>query len=110
MRRGGGETNDASAALAGAEKVNPSVPKMNACTNPPASGDAPCSTLSSSLGSNGTEAHLEETKLIGGGLLVAVGVIRTLWPAGPEGPPMTQLAPITGPHVAGLQWKGSFWR
>jgi hypothetical protein len=104
----GGETNDASAAALKSQ-MGASVPVKGACVSPSTTGQVmACTSLSNALSSNGTDAHVEETMLIGGGLLVAVGVITTLWPAGPEGPPMTQLAPITGPHVAGLQWKGSF--
>jgi hypothetical protein len=103
-----GETSDASTALGAAQSANPSAPKASACTNPPAAGVAPCTALSNALASNGTDAHVEDSLLIGGAVLVAAGLVTAFWPAGPEGPPAAQLAPIAGPHVAGLQWSGSF--
>jgi hypothetical protein len=102
------QTGNAATALTAAENANPGAPKNGACVNPPAAGDSACTALSNALNSNGTDAHIEETLLIGGAVLVAVGLVTTFWPAGPEGPPAAQLAPITGPHVAGLQWSGSF--
>ncbi len=104
----GSEMSDASAALAAAHSANPSVSAGGACINPPSAGVSSCTAVSSALSSYQTDASIEESLLIGGGLLVVVGAVTALWPAGPAGPPMSQLAPITGPHVAGLQWKGTF--
>jgi hypothetical protein len=104
----GGETTDAANALAGAEKASgSSVSASHVCTNPPASGVAPCTALTNALTSNGSDARAEETLLVGGGVLVAVGLITAFWP-NPSPPPAAALAPMTGPHLAGFLWSGSF--
>jgi hypothetical protein len=106
----GSETSDAASALAGAEKASgQSVSPSHVCANPPAAGMASCSALSSALSSNGSDAHAETALLIGGGVLLGVGLITAFWPSGPEPVGIAaKLTPMTGPHVAGLQWSGSF--
>jgi hypothetical protein len=104
-----GDTSDAAGALASARAAAPQgVPTRSVCTNPTSKGSGACAALSSSLASNGTDADVEDTLLVGGGLLLVVGLLTTFWPEGPEMPPMNQLAPLAGPHVAGLSWSGSF--
>jgi hypothetical protein len=67
-----------------------------------------CSSLSSALSSNGTNAQLEESMLIGGGVLLAVGLVTAFWPGGRDKMQTAGIAPSIGPHNAGLQWTGSF--
>jgi hypothetical protein len=82
-------------------------PGPSACYAPPASLAPACAAETSALNSNGNDAHLEETMLIGGGVLVAVGLITTLWPNFSPRARAT-VTPAAGPHTAGLQWSGSF--
>jgi hypothetical protein len=98
----GSETTDANNALA---KIGPSG---SACTNPQGSSlTASCSSLSSARSSNRTDAQAEESLLIGGGVLLAVGLVTAFWPSMGDSH-TTALAPMAGPHTAGLQWGGSF--
>jgi hypothetical protein len=99
----GGETSDANAART---KIGSST-RSTCTTATSASVTSECAALSSALNSNSSDAHAEEILLVGGGVLVAVGLITALWPnASP--PPATALVPMTGPHVAGFMWNGSF--
>jgi hypothetical protein len=104
----GGATTDATNALASAKSAaGPSVPASAVCTNPSSSGTSSCVSLSNALSSNGSDAHVEEVMLVGGGVLVAVGLITAFWPEGKDAP-TTGIVPSVGPHNAGLQWSGSF--
>jgi hypothetical protein len=84
----------------------------SACFKPTASSvSSECSSLSSQLGSYGSDAHLEEGFLIGGGALVAIGLVTMLWPSSGSAtstPSPSALRPVTGPHFAGLSWSTSF--
>ena len=103
-----GETSSASAALARARAASPpAVPTASVCTNPGATGVAPCTALSNALSGNVGDAQVEESLLVGGGVILGLGLITTFWPGGPESP-LARLAPMTGPRVAGLQWSASF--
>ena len=66
-----------------------------------------CGTLANARNDNSSDSHVQQTLFIAGGVLVAVGLVTTLWPHVPESP-LGSLAPMTGPHVAGLQWGGGF--
>jgi hypothetical protein len=103
--RGGDTTsaNNARSHIVGA----PGVPPGSLCFNAPMSSTS-CSALSSALSSNNNAAQLEESFLIGGGVLLAIGLVTTFWPSSGAEPPMPALAPMTGPHLGGLQWSGSF--
>ncbi len=101
----GSQTTNATTAQA-TVGANPS-----ACFNPPASLVSACSSLSNALGSNGTDAQLEQSLLIGGGVMLAVGLLTTFWPAGGgvgADTAMPPVAPTVGPHGGGLSWTGSF--
>ena len=103
----GSETSDANAARERALATTGGGLPTQTCFSPSAASTSACSSLSSALQSNGTDAHLEELFLISGGMLLAVGAVTTLWPS--FSPPAgTSLAPSAGPHMAGLQWSGSF--
>ena len=78
---------------------------LGRCATPSAADAAECSALSTARSNNGNDAHIEEALLIGGGVLVAAGLVITLWP---NAPPNVAVAPMTGPHTAGLSWSGSF--
>jgi hypothetical protein len=103
----GSETSDANAARARALATTGGGVSTRACFSPSAASASACSSLSSALQSNGTDAHLEELFLISGGMLLAVGAVTTLWPSWSSGSNVT-LTPAVGPRVAGLQWAGSF--
>jgi len=114
-----GDSSSAAAALASARAASPSVPANSVCVSPPSAGVTGCTNLSNALSSNAGNAQVEQSLLIGGGLLLAIGVITTFWPVNPEPPPglahpdvaerlLPRLAPLAGPHVAGLQLSGSF--
>jgi hypothetical protein len=110
----GAETHDASVASAGTLAVEPnrSVPASGACVNPPGgAATVDCQNLSNALNANGTDAHLEDTFLVGGAALLVVGALTAFWPGGREPPPGAQFArltPLAGPRLAGLQWAVSF--
>jgi hypothetical protein len=99
----GSETTDAAAAQ---KQIGSSG---SACQTPTsASLTASCASLSNALSSNGNDAHAEGVLLVGGGVLAAVGLITAFWPNGSPPPAVTSLVPTTGPHMAGLVWKGGF--
>ncbi len=99
----GGETTNAATARADISGTSPST-----CYNPTPGNTPGCDALVAAHGSNASDAHIEDSMLIGGGLLVAVGLLATFWPGDAEPPPLARVTPVTGPHVAGLSWSGSF--
>jgi hypothetical protein len=96
----GSDTSSASAAAAKVGAGN------TGCSGAGASS-ASCTSLASALSSNVTDARLEEQLLLGGGVLVAIGVVTTFWPS-PTPKSTAGFVPTLGPHMAGLQWSGSF--
>jgi hypothetical protein len=96
----GSETNDASAVTSQAGASN------SRCFGA-ASASAPCQSLANALSANGTDAAMETGFLIGGGVLLAIGAVLTLWP-GRGHDSRTGLTPIVAPGLAGLSWGGSF--
>jgi hypothetical protein len=98
----GSETSDANAALA---SITPR--SLGACAPASASNASACSALTSARSSNSSDANIEGPMLVGGGVLLAVGLITAFWPS-PSSPPPTALVPMAGPHLAGLSWSGSF--
>jgi hypothetical protein len=98
----GSETSDANADLA---NIKPS--SLKACAPASAANAASCSALTNARSSNNSDAHIEGPMLVGGGVLVAVGLITALWPMSPSIAP-SGLSPLAGPRVAGLSWSGSF--
>jgi hypothetical protein len=95
--------SDTSSASAAQSKVGSNG---SACSGN-ASSSAACTSLASALSSNVTDGRLEEQLLLGGGVLVAIGVVTTFWPVATKAA-TSGLTPTVGPHVAGLQWAGSF--
>ena len=97
----GGETSDASKARAQVGTGS------SACDSPTAARTAPCASERSALQSNSTDAHLEEGFLIGGGVLLAAGLVTTFWPTTSK---VTTVgtSPTFGPQMAGVQWAGRF--
>jgi hypothetical protein len=98
----GGESSDAVTA-----RGQVSTPIPSSCYSPSTANGSACSSLSSALSSNGSDAHIESVMLVGGGVLVAVGLITAFWPEGKDAP-TSGLAPSVGPHNAVLKWSGSF--
>jgi len=96
------DTTRANNALAQIPSSNPST-----CYAPSAANASACGTLANARNDNSSDSHVQQTLFIAGGVLVAVGLVTTLWPHVPESP-LGSLAPMTGPHVAGLQWGGGF--
>jgi hypothetical protein len=104
----GSETSDAASATSSV-KGGGSAPMTSLCANPSSANAASCSSISSARSSNGSDAHAEDALLVGGSVLLGVGLITAFWPSGPEPVGIAaKLTPMTGPHVAGLQWSGSF--
>jgi hypothetical protein len=98
----GSETSDANTAL-------PTIGSNgSACVAPKGAAlTAACSSLSNARSSNGNDASIEGPMLVGGGVLLALGLVTAFWPS-PSAPPSSGLAPMAGPHLAGLSWSGSF--
>jgi hypothetical protein len=78
------------------------------CYNPSGANTSACTALANALSSNGSNAQLEESFLVGGGVLLAIGLVTTFWPGHGTEAPMPALQPLAGPHLAGLQWGASF--
>ncbi len=49
------------------------IATSGACVMPASAGVGSCTQLTNALNSNGTDAHLEESLLVGGAVLIAVG-------------------------------------
>jgi hypothetical protein len=103
----GSETSTATSDLASAGASNPGVASRSVCTSPPMAAASACTGVTNALNSNGTDATIEETMAVSGGVLLAIGLVTTFWP-GPAAPPLARLAPMTGPHFAGISWSQSF--
>ncbi len=78
------------------------------CYSPSGPNTSACTALANALSSNGSNAQLEESFLVGGGVLLAIGLVTTFWPGHGTEAPMPALQPLAGPHLAGLQWGASF--
>ena len=103
-----GETSTAALALASARAASPKgVPMASVCTDPGATAVGSCTTLSNARSANVGDAQVEESLLVGGGVILGLGLITTFWPGAPESP-LARLAPLTGPRTAGLAWSASF--
>jgi hypothetical protein len=103
----GGDTTSAASDLKNVQATAGSAPAGSLCTNPPAAATAACTALTNDLNSNGSAALVEETLLVSGGVLLGLGLVTTFWP-GPAPSPAARITPMTGPHLAGLSWTGSF--